>query len=195
MIVLVVSVQPAAGTPYGATRPLAVSGSSPFADCTADELLDNPIVLDQEAEPHVVVDPRDPDHVVGTWIQDERVNAGNGRGFGVAASFDGGQSWETTYIAGMGVCIGGMLYYHSDPWLAFGPDGSLFQIGLPWSQPDPPGLEGFADVIAVASSADGGLTWSSPLALDASAYPNYGDDKPSITVDRLDPRYPARPVQ
>jgi hypothetical protein len=190
MIVLVVSIQPAAGTQYGATPPLAVSGSSPFADCTADELVDNPIVLEQESEPHVVVDPRDPDHVVGTWIQDQRVNAGNGRGFGVAASFDGGQSWETTYIEGMGVCTGGTFYYHSDPWLAFGPDGSLFQIGLPWwPGPAGPVPEGFSDVIAVTSSADGGLTWSSPLALDASAYPNYGDDKPSITVDRLDPRY------
>jgi len=188
---LIGATAPAGASVYQATRPLAVSGTSPFAACTADELAYNPIVLDQEAEPYLVVDPRDPDHIVGTWIQDQRVNDGNGRGFGIGTSFDGGVTWETTVVSGMGVCTGGTFYYHADPWLAFGPDGSLFQIGLPWSWPGPPGPvpEGFADVIALVASNDGGRTWNAPLEIAASAYPNYGDDKPSVTVDPLDPRY------
>jgi hypothetical protein len=48
---LIGATAPAGASVYQATRPLAVSGTSPFAACTADELAYNPIVLDQEAEP------------------------------------------------------------------------------------------------------------------------------------------------
>jgi hypothetical protein len=110
--VLLLSVAPAGASQYRASPPVAVSGLSPFADCMADEIQGNPIILDQEAEPFIAVDPTDPDHIVGTWIQDQRLNDGNGRGFGIATTFDGGASWETTVIPGSGLCTGGEFPYH-----------------------------------------------------------------------------------
>ncbi len=175
---------PTGASLYQATSPIAVSGDSPFAECTADHNPDNPVILGQESEPFVAVDPLNPDHIVGSWIQDGRISEGNGRGFGVGTSFDGGETWQTTVIPGSGLCTGGDFPYHSDPWVAFGPDGSLFHIGLPWS-------EGGADVaVAVNASNDGGLTWDDPVVLSRTgAPPDYGDDKESITVDPFDARY------
>jgi len=175
----------AGASPYVASIPIAVSGDSPFADCTADYDPDNPIILGHEAEPFLAVNPLDPDHIVGSWIQDQWVNVGNGRGFGVATSFDGGESWETSIIPGSSLCAGGDLPSNSDPWLDFGADGSLFFIGLPWRRT--PGQPEAAK-LAVNTSRDGGLTWSDPTFLDVSVY-LLGVDKPSITADPLDPNF------
>ena len=153
--VLMLIAVPIGASQYRAGPPIPVSGLSPFVDCTADEIEGNPIILDQEAEPFIAVDPTDPEHIVGAWIQDQRLNDGNGRGFGIATTFDGGASWQTTVIPGSGLCTGGEFPYHGDPWLAFGSDGSLFHIGIPWSgSVTPPLPEDTADVIAVNASIE-----------------------------------------
>src|SRR5512147_1277245 len=64
---LTITNRPAEAVTFHSTPPVAVSDVSPFSTCTADALPENPIVLDQEGEPYVVVNPDDPDHIVGTW--------------------------------------------------------------------------------------------------------------------------------
>jgi len=170
---------PAGASLYRATTPVAVSGDSPFADCTADENVSYPypLIIGAEGEPFVAVNPLDSDHIVGSWMQDRPT-----RGFGVARSFDGGMSWQTTFMPGTSLCSGGDYVRNADPWLDFGADGSLFHIGLPFiNQPR-------VYALAVNSSRDGGLSWSDPIFLDLS-YGVLGVDKPSITADPLDPNY------
>jgi hypothetical protein len=68
-----------------------VSGTSPFASSTADNVAGQTGTnfLHSEVEPRVAVDPTNPDHLVGVWQQDRWSNGG-ARGIVAGVSFDGG---------------------------------------------------------------------------------------------------------
>src|SRR5436309_870451 len=77
-----------------------------------------------EAESCIGVNPKNPKNLVVCWIEGAfRANAS-------AVSMDGGKHWESKLIPGLSLCTGGSFVGNPDPWLSFGPDGSLYFITL-----------------------------------------------------------------
>jgi hypothetical protein len=155
-----------------------ISGSSPFAECTADDppSQNGTVFLHSEVEPWVAVNPTDPFHIVAYWQQDRWSNGG-ARGNAAGVSFDGGITWEMVPVPGLSRCTGGLWLRATDPWLSFGPGGELYQIALSLS----PGNN-----VVASKSLDGGLTWSEPVRLSQTFLPFF-DDKESITADPYEP--------
>jgi hypothetical protein len=173
----------AAGAGEGLTDPLEqVSGGSPFAGCNADFPGGQPgfVYIGSEVEPWVGVNPVDPLNVVGTWQQDRWSNGG-ARGLVAGVSFDGGVTWESVVVPGLTRCSGGSFRRASDPWLSFGPDGTLHHIALVFDV----GSSTW-NGMAASRSTDGGLTWSPPVLLAQAVNPRF-HDKESITADPADP--------
>lgn len=160
-----------------------VSGGSPFLDCTADQVGNQPGVLfnGAEVEPWVAVNPTDPDNMVAAWQQDRWSN-GSARGIGVAVSHDGGESWATSPLPGLTPCTGGAFIRATDPWLSFAQDGTLFHMALVTD-----GRIGRSAMV-IQKSTDGGSTWSAPLSLVDDVFPLF-NDKNSVTVDPTDSRF------
>src|SRR5262249_47414639 len=152
-----------------------VSGTSPFLDC--------PIVVNDpdfgqstEVEPHLAVNPANPNHLVGAWIQDFA------RGIVAAVSFNGGDTWQSVVIPGVTQCAGGIYPHAGDPWVSFAANGDVYvsQIGFDF----PPA--GNPNALLVSKSTDGGLTWGAPTTIVT------GDrdfqEKAAITADPTDPQ-------
>ena len=177
---------PSPPTPSTADE-VPVSGVTPFtAGCG------NPaagLFVNAEVEPHLAVDPRDANHLVATWQQD-RWSSGSARGNLVAASFDGGNTWSVSSLA-FSVCAGGTAAKGSDylratdPWVAFGADGTVHAIGLATSGAS--FSPGSVSAVLASRSSDGGRTWSDAItvARDVGALFN---DKETVTADPLDGR-------
>ena len=110
-----------------------VSGVSPFGTLDAcgnfPGTIPGPGVVftDSEVEPWMVVNPIDPDNIVAFWQQDRWSNGGC-RGNVAGTSRDGGLTWDIVPVPGITDCTGGPWERASDPWLSFGPDGTLHQI-------------------------------------------------------------------
>jgi BNR repeat-like domain len=200
-----VVLNPAAATDFVTDPLVQVSGTSPFDDCTADnvpvqEEFGN-LFPDSEVEPWIDVNPTDEDNIAGMWQQDRWSNGG-ARGHGVGVSFDGGTSWEQVVLPEVTVCSGGTTdedhfgnYQRTtDPWVSFGPGGTLHQISLSFNDiqdakapfEDFDGFDDFDHALLASKSEDGGLTWTRPEIvirdLDANAF----NDKQSITADPTD---------
>jgi hypothetical protein len=194
---LAIGVQVATATDL-ATGPLTqVSDTSPFGDCTADDVAgqSGTVFPDIEVEPWIDVNPTDADNIVGMW-QADRWSNGGGRGHVVGVSEDGGASWEQVVLPNVTVCSEepGANFGHyqrtTDPWVSFAPDGTLHQISLSFNdiagpfgpEDEQPGGD-FDHALLASKSTDGGLTWSEPefviRDLDANAF----NDKQSITAD------------
>jgi cysteine-rich repeat protein len=165
---------------------IQVSGPTPFATCTADEVPD--AALDSEVEPWLVVNPTDPNHLVGIWQQDRSVRqsppSGSSLGNVAGVSFDAGQSWQPVVIPKLSECSGGTFDYASDPWLTFAPNGDLYFIGVSWDLP-PSNI----DSEYVSKSLDGGLSWSDPVSLWEGLSPTAISEKPTITAHPNDSRF------
>ena len=93
---------------------------------------------------------------------------------------DGGTSWETVIVPGLTRCSDGLFSRASDPWLSFGPDGSLHHIALATTLGRVQ-----SSVLLVNRSLDGGLTWSDPIRLIGDLAPFF-NDKESILADSTD---------
>jgi hypothetical protein len=159
-----------------------VSGRSPFVNCTADRVRaqrgNN--YLASEVEPYLVVNPQDPDNLVGTWQQDRWSNGG-ARGLVAAVSRDGGETWRRVVVPGISKCSGGSFSRASDPWLSFAPNGTLYHISLSSSA-----AQLGPSALLVNKSSDGGLTWSEPITIVEDTDPTALHDKESITADPTD---------
>ncbi len=136
-----------AGTPVlGATGPLVtVSNTSPFGDLddcgNYPGIFEGTNFLDSEVEPWVAVNPFDPDNIVAFWQQD-RWSDGGSRGNVAGVSFDGGSAWQIVPVPGITECSGSTYWERSsDPWVSFGPDGTLHQMSLVFITDPPPGSE------------------------------------------------------
>jgi hypothetical protein len=156
-----------------------VSQDDPFANCTADDIQHQfgTLYPATSLETFMVVDPTNPDHVVGIWQQD-RWSTGGARGLEVGVSFDGGLSWQDTPLTGVGLCSGGTTSRASDPWIAFAANGDLFATSLTVN------AQGSPMSVLVSKSTDGGLTWQAPVGVPNSN----GADKESIMTDPSDPQ-------
>lgn len=164
------------------------SGPSPFAaECTPTG--GGIVYVDAEVEPSLAANPLDPRHLVGVWQQD-RYSNGSARGIVAGVSRDGGRTWTRTPMpfsrCGGGTAgNGGDWERASDPWVAFGPDGTVWQSALVTSGGS--FIAGSRNAIAVSRSSDGGRTWSDARALivDGEAFFN---DKEAIAADPFDAR-------
>ena len=167
-----------------------VSGLSTFApNCEAPTGGGAPYVS-SEVEPYIAVNPTNANNLIAVWQQD-RMNNGGARGNGGAVSFDGGGTWARISVpfsrcSGGNAANGGDYQRATDPWVTFAPDGTAYQAALAFS-----GATfgaGSANAITVSRSADGGLTWSNPVALIRDG-PQAFNDKEAITADPTDARY------
>ena len=167
-----------------------LSTSSPFVVGCDGETPTGTLYMNAEVEPTAAVNPLNPANVVAAWQQD-RWSDGGAHGIVVAASFDGGRTWARSTpplsrCAGGTAANGGDYARASDPWVAFGTDGSVYLLALTFSGAT------FASAstsgLLVTRSTDGGLSWSGPLTLisDGSSFAN---DKVAIGADRSDPHY------
>ena len=156
----------------------AVTGASPFSDTCGNH---NGIVyVGAEVEPHIAVDPLNPNHFIGVWQQD-RYSNGGARGQAWGVSFDGGSTWTRGALP-LTPCTGGPWERASDPWVTFAPDGTAYQVSLVFNGNEDSGTS----ALAVSRSADGGLTWSAPVVIGQTT--GQFNDKETITADPFDSR-------
>jgi hypothetical protein len=198
LLVLAVATVPA----FAAVLSTTISGVSPYPDggdpndplaVTACNGAPQTGVLyrNSETEPHLAVNPTNPDNMIAAWHQD-RWSTGAAQGLGAAYTMDGGLTWTQVNIP-FTRCSGGLpgssgdYERGSDPWISFSPDGTAHFMALVADFGDPN-----ANGMIVASSSDGGQTWSAPVPIKASPA---GDpvavsvfhDKNTLTADPFDP--------
>jgi hypothetical protein len=178
---------PAPGPPAAGTPEAQVSGISPFAPGCGGG---GTSYVNAEVEPHLAVDARDANHLVAAWQQDRWSN-GSARGLLAAASFDGGVTWTVSALA-FSACASGdagagtQFLRATDPWVAFGADGTVHAIGL--STRGASFAPGSTSAVLASRSTDGGRTWTAPVALIRETEA-FLDDKETITADPLDARF------
>lgn len=132
-------------------------------------------------ENNVVVNPADPNRLITS------ANEYRGNVHAVYVSQDRGATWTNLVLPGWTRDSGGQGVFATldscgDPVLAFAPDGSrVYYAGLVCNF-DGPGNYQVRSGIAVASSADGGLTWSAPTMVHYTATGNFFHDKQWMTV-------------
>jgi hypothetical protein len=174
-----------------------VSGASPLAGCTADQVAQQSgaVYVNSEVEPWVDVNPTNPSNIVGTWQQDRWSNGGS-RGLVVGASTNGGASWtsvtnlKTTLCTGGTAANGGGYQRATDPWVSFGPTGIVYQLSLSFNDVAPPFTAfDFDHALLASRSTNGGLTWSDPVVVRRDTAPTVFNDKQSITADPTNASY------
>jgi hypothetical protein len=176
--------------PFTSVTQIEVSQASTYAaDCSGVTQVGT-LYPDTALEPSLVVNPTNSANLVAEWQQDRWSNGGS-QALNLAASFDGGTTW-TLSNAAFSICSGGSssnagnFARASNGWLTVDPNGVVYALSLSFTGPS---LEpGSTSGQLVARSTDGGLTWSSPVALinDSS---DFFDDKGSITADPTDANY------
>ncbi len=143
-----------------------------------------------EVEPHIAINPANPMNLIASWQQDRWSNGGS-QGNTVAATLNGGQTWtlqtvKASMCGGGTAANGGNYERATDPWVAFSPNGTAYQMSLAFIGASL--AAGSSSAMLVYRSADGGLTWGTPatLILDGS---NFFNDKNTITADPTDSRF------
>ena len=129
------------------------------------------------SEPHVAVDPTDPDRLVGA----SKAFTGNATyrfRVGTFVSDDGGRTWRDRGP------LPGLADYDvvSDPVVAFGPDGAAYVVVVGASVGPAAGIAANGWGIFAYRSTDGGRAFAGPVAVDVGQ----ADDKPWLAVDRSD---------
>ena len=174
--------------PAPSTATTTVSGLSPFDPGCGGA--GGTLYLNAEVEPHLAVDPRDANHLVGVWQQDRWSN-GSSRGDVTGVSFDGGLTWTLSQApfsncTGGNATNGGDYLRATDPWVAFAPDGTVHQISLSTSGGE--FAAGSANAVLASRSADGGRTWSNPVTLLRDGASGF-NDKETLSADPTDARF------
>jgi hypothetical protein len=189
LVGLIVLVQPASAGPGVAGPNVKVSGTSPFASCTADDVpgQTGTNFLHSEVEPWVDVSSvdRSGDGVadrIGAYQQDRWSNGG-ARGI-VASVFHAG-AWQQVVIPGVSKCSGGAFDRATDPWVAIAPNGDAYVQTLTFQ--DFPTFS--TSIIYVNKSTNGGLTWGPPTQLVRDDSLFQFNDKNSMTADPFDSNF------
>jgi hypothetical protein len=180
----------ASASPFSSGPLVQVSGASPIpAGCIGDTDASSTSVnyYGTEVEPHLVVDPSNPNVLIGAWQQD-RWNDGGSRGIVSASSTTGGASWTVNSNTKSSVCTGGTpanggnYERASDPWVAISPDGTAYLMTLSVDQ-TAGGFGSHPNAMLVMRSTNHGATWSNPTTLIRDESQNVLNDKNSITAD------------
>jgi hypothetical protein len=158
--------------------PIAAPEYDAIVDDTLFYFADGTSCYNPQNEQNIVINPTDPNNVV-TSANEYRDNV-----HAVYYSHDGGANWDNVALPGWtrssgGAGVFGHLDSCGDPTLAFAPDGTLYYAGLVCNfDKVPRTLSG----VAVASSKDGGATWTAPTMVDYVAAANFFADKEWIGV-------------
>jgi hypothetical protein len=132
---------------------------------------------EHQAEPHVAVDPTDPDHLLAV-TQEGRFSDGGAAGIGVYTSLDSGRTWQGTLMPELTLATGGEWERATDPVAGFGPDGTAYVNSFAFN------LErDDATAVVIHRSTDGGLTWAGPFVVDRSDTFRQSYDKNWMTID------------
>jgi hypothetical protein len=172
--VVALALAPTADANRAKVGPLVpISGASPFSgDCGVS----GSPYRSAEVEPQLAVDPNKPRRLVAAWQQD-RLPTGGALSNVTASSKNGGRSWRQQLVPGVSGCTGGDYEWASDPWLAFGPEGTAYLASLPGG-----GLLG-APAMIVNRSTNGGRSWSEPIFADRRNDVVAFNDKETVTAD------------
>jgi len=132
-----------------------------------------------EMECPVAVNPTNPKNLVTVWI------GGWFKGITAAVSLDGGKRWQQVAIPGLSICSTAPMAFEFsfDPWLSFAPNGDLHLVCGALT------LNPWRAAMLASKSTDGGLHWSTPVALADTIDSRFGPDHPSITADPTDARF------
>ena len=151
----------------------AVVGDTTFV------LVDGTQCGEPQNEQNIVINPTNSANIV-TSANDYRY------GFQelVYVSMDGGHSFADVLLPGWDAATGGSgQFTHvaagGDPVLAFGQDGTLYFLALVY---DTSLANRTPSGVAVASSHDGGATWSTPVMVHYESANNFFNDKPWIAA-------------
>lgn len=174
-LVLATPLIPAQAT--SGAQSVRLSGTNPFAGCTADDSPGETYTPGSESEPALAVHPYNPLVMAVAWRQD-LWDTGSSRGIVVASTKNGGATWSNTVLPGVSTCSGGEGRA-TNPWIHFTADGILHATVTIFG--------GSRSVIAASRSADGGLTWSAPAELAGDPMPRFFSDKQMITSDPRSP--------
>jgi len=176
--------------PYTSVTLVQLSRPSTFAAGCDGVAATGTLYVDTTAEPSLVVNPSNPMNLIAGW-QQNRWSDGGSQGLNFAASLDGGTTWTPSNVA-FSRCTGGAsgsagdYARASDVWLTASPSGVVYALSLSFT-----GITfspGSSSAQVVASSQDGGLTWSAPVALIQDGA-QFFDDKGAITADPISPGY------
>jgi hypothetical protein len=160
-----------------------ISGTSPFASCTADNPTGQVGTLypDSEIEPWIDVNPSNGQNLIAAWQQDRWSNGG-ARGLVAGVSIDGGLNWARIVPPKVSKCSGGIYDRASDPWVTISPNGRAYFMSLAFMQDRPDG--GFGqNALLVSRSLNGGISWSNPTPLIIDTSGQILNDKNSMTAD------------
>ena len=184
------ALQGASAAPLSSGPLVQVSGASPIpAACIGDTNAPSTSVNNYgtEVEPYVVVDPSNPNVLIGAWQQD-RWNDGGSRGIVTGRSTNGGASWTLNSNTKSSVCTGGTaanggnFERSSDPWVAISPNGTAYLMTLSVDTNDG-GFGTHPSAMLVMRSTNGGATWGNPTTLIRDDSLNVLNDKNSMTAD------------
>jgi BNR repeat-like domain len=168
----------AAGLVYAQPTLVTVSSTDPYSSCSiAGQPGTN--YPNAEVEPWVSVNPKNHNNIVGAWQQDRWSNGG-ARGLVAGFSVNGGKNWNESTLP-FSQCAPGGLHFEraSDPWVSFGPDGTVYASAVSFNRTNN------QNAVAAATSTDGGKTWGNLVTLVAFTT-NGGQfvtDKNSTTAD------------
>ena len=177
---------PVAEPPVFATpTAVRVTTSTPFTNDCLSLPAGATAYPNAEVEPHLAIDPSNPNHLVAAWQQD-RLSDGGSRGLATSVSVDGGLTWGTRQPAPFTQCAGGVFARASDPWVAIG-SSSVLQIGIAFT--GAANAIGARSAVLVSRSVDGGNSWSAALPLIDDDGTRFFNDKESLTIDSTDPSY------
>ncbi len=164
-----------------------VSAATPFlADCNGPNFPITAAYVNAESEPYITVNPRNSDNLIAVYHEDRYPNDG-ANGVLASTSFDGGRTWQVPKLedqptfsscAGGTEANGGNFEKASDPFVAFGPDGTAYFATVSWNASGP------EEAQFVSTSADGGLTWERPVAVIRANDPDERNtSRPAVTPD------------
>lgn len=161
-------------------RPTPISTATPFpAGCPPDSA--QPGAQGAAYEPTVAADPGNSAHLVAAWIQD------GGLSIVSASSRDGGRDWTRALVPGVSHCTGGDTGGAVNPWLSFGPDRTLYMVGLGADVDSAYPLTNARTQVTANRLQGLAHGWSAATSVqpdDGSYY-----DKPTVTAD---PSVPGR---
>ncbi len=188
---------PAAATPFGVLTPTTLASTDDATlfppDCGGPgEAVGGGYNYDgSEVEPYVSVNPTNPLNVAAAWQQD-RWSDGGAHGLNHRYSTDGGLTF-TTSNPPFSKCAGGLplnkgdFERASDPWVSFGPTGTLYAISISFDDSTA------RNAVLINRSLDGGATWKPvndrPQFDNPRAVGNNFSDKESLTADPGDGAY------
>jgi hypothetical protein len=139
-----------------------------------------------EAEPHIAVDPANPDNISIAWMQDRAARLGGGLGLIAASTTNGGTTWVRTIVpfscasGAPDISDPGSYDRVSDPWLAFDKNGTFYFQALAFD-----GLsKDVGGAITVAKLAKGAAAFGPVNTIYAkSGIGNRTTDKPTFVAD------------